>query len=333
MRPRNSRIAWRWVVAAPCVLACICATRDGQAREVDQFTDRLFQIQHLADASEVIDRAMNASLAGLVDALNDCKPATRQDRDRLVRDAFQSSRIDYFAQIVTPFESWLRDDAAVDLFWVTARGMYGGDIDYDDMTMGWYVELAPAIRVGSVVVGIDKLGHFLSQGWFYFQKEREIRAADPGASDAAVARRIRQYGHELEDSYLGLGGTGVYSYADLAANWQGLVFFRALFSNSNPYIAMDAKGRYRLARSFHIVDYVNDAWDEVINPSRPRSDRFFAKVARYLRVHACPQYRASRTAFLNESGRTQDSRDYVWEHADDSVFGCKRRFSIQDICQ
>lgn len=315
-----------------CVLVWLTLSRNANAREVDQFTDRLFQLQHLADASAAIDREINAILVGLVHELNRRKPETRADQDPLARAAFQSSRIDYIAQIVTPFESWLRDDAIVDLFWVNHRGIYGGSVDYDDMKMGWYIEPAPVVRVGAVLVGIDKIGHFLSQGWFYYEKERAIRAADPHASANEIDRRVRKYGHDLEMGYLGLGGTGIYSYADLAANWQGLVFFRSLFSGAQPYIAIDRRGRYYLARPFHIVDYATDAWDEVVNPSRPLTDRFFAKVAHYVRARVCSDYRAASAVFLNASGRTQDPRSYVWEGASDGRFACQRRFSIQEIC-
>lgn len=314
------------------MLGVVWASPRAHAREVDQFTDRLFQLQRLGDASGVIDRELQAILSRLVDELNDQRPESARDIDRIVRDAFQSSRFDYISQLVTPFESWLRDDAPVDLFAVSDGGIYGGSVDYDDMRMGWYLKPAPVIRVGSLLIGIDKIGHFVSQGWFYFVRERAIRRADPSASNAEVDRRIRHYGHDLESNFLGFGGTGVYSYADLAANWQGLMFFRSLFGGPNPHIAI-ANGRYMLARPFHIVDYATDAWDEVNNPSRPQSDRFFDKVAHRLRARVCAEYRVAPTVFLNASGQSQDPRDYVWEGVTDHSFACKRRFAIADICR
>lgn len=333
---RNARVGCRR--ARACLLHAVvaavglCAIPRANARETDQFTDRLFQLQQLDDASPVIDAEFNAILVRLVEDLNHGQPRSRRDRDRIIRDAFQASRIDYISQLVTPFESWLRDEAAIELYVVDGGGIYGGAVDYDDMRMGWYIQTAPVLRVGRLVVGIDKIGHFLSQGWFYYQRERELRAAHPELTDDEIDRLIRQYGHELEANYLGFGGTGVYSYADLAANWQGLVFFRALVSGPRPHIAF-ANGRYVLARRFHIIDYATDAWDEVQNPSRPWSDRFFDKVARAIFAHACAEYRADPRAFLNPSGRSQDPRDYVWEGARETSFQCKRRFAIDDICR
>lgn len=320
------------LAGAIATLAMVCALPAAQAREVDQFTDRPFQLQQLHDASGIIDGEFNAILTRLVEDLNAQRPRSAQEVDRLVHDAFQGSRIDYVSQLVTPFESWLRDEAPIELFAVEGGGIYGGSVDYDDMRMGWYIKPAPVIRVGPLLIGIDKVGHFLSQGWFYYVQDRAIRRAQPRASDAEVDRRIRHYGHELESNYLGFGGTGVYSYADLAANWQGLVFFRSLLSGPNPHIAVKT-GRYVLARPFRIVDYATDAWDEVENPSRPQTDRFFNKVARYIRAHVCGDYRAAPRVFLNASGRSQNPRDYVWEGITDQSFACKRRFTIETICR
>ena len=302
------------------------------AREVDQFTDRMFQLRHLNDASPVIDARMNAMLKAVAAELNAKHPKTPRDRDDIIYNAFQGGGSELVAQIHSPFESWVRDDAAVELFWVDGRGIYGGDIDYDDMGFAWYIEVAPVIRLGPLLVGIDKLGHFLGQGWFYYREDRTLRDADPRATEDELHQRLLKYGHDYEVGYLGLAGTGVYSYADLAANWQGLLFYRALFAGPNPYLVA-ANGRYRQGREFHILDYATDAWDEVANPSRPRTDRFFEKVARYLRAHVCAEYRASPSAFLNASGRTQDPHDYLWSGAVDSAFACKRRFALAELCR
>jgi hypothetical protein len=302
------------------------------AREVDQFSDRLFQVRHLADSSAVIDARMNEMLRSIAAALSEARPTNQPDRDRIVYDAFQGDRFEFVAQLRTPFESWVRDDADVELFHVDGRGIYGGDVDYDDMGMAWYIESAPVIRLGPLLVGIDKLGHFIGQGWFYYRRYERIRNADPAVHDDEVLRRVREYGHELEVGYQGLVGTGVYSYADLAANWQGMQFYRSLFAGPSPYFQA-THGRYRLVREFHILDYATDDWDEVQNPSRPRSDRFYVKVARYLRAHACSDFRGAPSKFLNASGRTQDPREYVWDGAGEAAFACKRRFSIADLCR
>ena len=313
------------------IALALLATTRVDAREVDQFTDRTFQRQHLTDASAILDARMNAILKAIVAELNAKRPSTQRERDDLIYGAFQGSRVELVAQIRSPFEAWVREDAPVTLFSVDARGVYGGEVDYDDMGLAYYIEVSPVLRLGPVLVGLDKLGHFLGQGWFYYREYRMLRDRDPHASDDDLLRGVRKYGHDQEAGYLGLTGTGVYAYADLAANWSGLQFYLALFSGPDPYLVL-ANGSYRQAREFRFSDYVTDAWDEALNPSRPRTPRFFDKVARYLRAHVCAAYRTDPDAFLGASGHMQDPREYVWEGAIDGVFAAKR-FALAEVCR
>jgi hypothetical protein len=293
----------------------VLAAATAQAREVDQFTDRLFQLDHLHDASAVLDARVDAMLRDLAAELT-ARHATRDDRERLVRDAFIGSRLDFVGQLHSPYESWVRDDAAVELYRADARGIYGA-LDYDDVGLAWYIENAPVVRLGSRLVGIDKLGHFFGQGWFYYVRWQTTHDDDD----------VRRYGHEQEASYLGTTGTGIYSYADLAANWRGLQFYRALFDGPDPYVAADG-GTYRVRRAFHWADYASDAWDEVQNPSRPRSERAYEAIAGYLRTHACAAYHRDPVRFANATGRTQDPHDYVWSGAE-----LGRRLELATICR
>src|SRR5439155_11046355 len=93
------------------------------------------------------------------------------------------------------------------------------------------------------------------------------------------------------------------------------------------YIHVES-GHYQLAREFHFADYVTDAWDEMLNPSRPRSDHLYDKIAAYLRAHACADYRAAPEAYAAATGRTQDPHDYVW-----SAAPADHRFAPADICR
>jgi hypothetical protein len=126
------------------------AAATAHAREVDQFTDRVFQLDHLHDASAVLDARVDEMLRGVADALN-ADPGA--DRDAIVYEAFQGGRIEMIAQIHAPFETWVREEARVELYRVDGRGCYG-DLDYDDAGLAWYVELAPVEPIGARLLGI-----------------------------------------------------------------------------------------------------------------------------------------------------------------------------------
>jgi hypothetical protein len=101
--------------------------------------------------------------------------------------------------------------------------------------------------VKSTYIGVDKLGHFFQLGYdHYYQKT----LGPKGLSDSQVIAE----GKKTEEGSFGLGNTGVYSHADLAANVAGMGFYREL-----------GKGGSNFA--FDIRQYVTDAWNEQKNPN------------------------------------------------------------------
>lgn len=116
--------------------------------------------------------------------------------------------------------------------------------------------IAPVIKVHGVLIGIDKLAHFLEQGYWYYdatnrlelvsQKDRwEFGAFMEGHPD--VKKELYLKYKELFGFYCGAcviaGGfgyygsasTGVISNADLAANEDGYVFYKNLSQNISDY--------------------------------------------------------------------------------------------------
>jgi hypothetical protein len=320
----------RQALAVACALAISTAS---SAREVDQFTDRLFQLEHLADATPVLDARVDAMLQQLVVRLDTVRPTSRAGRDKIVYDMFQGGSNEVLSQLRTPYEDWATHDADVERFHVDHRGVYGASVNFDDMGLGWYIDIAPVIRMGRRLIGVDKLGHFFGQGWFYYHRYQEIREAEPHVTAEEIDHRVLAYGRSLESTYLGLTGTGVYSFGDMAANWQGLRFYLVLFEGPAPYVTRSANGMYQVVRKFHFADYVTDSWDEVQNPSRPRTDGMYDKVAGYLRAHVCRDYRRDPARFMNATGVHQAATDYMDDADRVSARDCKRRFAIADICR
>jgi hypothetical protein len=107
-----------------------------------------------------------------------------------------------------------------------------------------------AAKVAGFCIGADKLGHFFSEGFFYFVQ----------AVGGASASDIEDIGRGLEIGVQGLGGlaaagltTGVFSNADRAANRKGLQFYRDLLATPT--------------LTFSIKNYVAADWNEQTNPS------------------------------------------------------------------
>lgn len=119
---------------------------------------------------------------------------------------------------------------------------------------------------------LDKIGHFFAEGWAYFERTR-----DEGESLA----QAMQWGSRQEAGKLGYATTGIYSFADLTANFNGWRFWNEILQSEDdplqgptpglltgPYVACEFQLldslRYRkriwawkVRKSFDLADYVD----------------------------------------------------------------------------
>lgn len=143
------------------------------------------------------------------------------------------------------------------------------------------------LSVNGNLFGTDKLGHFFDQGYEYY--ERLI-------NDGAALEGVLKEGEKTEDQFYGLWHTGVKSFADLNANFQGLRFWLRVIDqkieNENvrkllpefyiPYFTCFQE-KWIPAAEFHLRDYVSASWDEAINCSQFASPKFEADVLKVIR--------------------------------------------------
>ncbi|MGH8034440.1 MAG: hypothetical protein ACREO9_04385, partial [Lysobacterales bacterium] len=110
-----------------------------------------------------------------------------------------------------------------------------------------------------VLIGSDKLGHFLSQGRKYYRRYLRTRDETQAAEQSAFTER----------AIFGQMTTGSYSNADLVANYEGYLFYRSLFEDNTiygkPAILAWHAGGWVIQRPFTWADHVNDYWDEALN--------------------------------------------------------------------
>jgi hypothetical protein len=136
--------------------------------------------------------------------------------------------------------------------------------------LGRIIWVADSILVAGHVVGLDKIGHFLREGFAHW-RQVERNGEDIASS---VAREWGPPHRQFRWTEYGLKGhslTGIVSYADVAAGYWGFRFWSDLLSldRGGSFVTHDAHlGRFTLRRVFRFDEYVNDAWDEAINPSR-----------------------------------------------------------------
>ncbi len=130
--------------------------------------------------------------------------------------------------------------------------------------------LAPLIKIGDIVVGSDKLEHMFGMGYSYF-KRHHIKGMS--------LRRVLKIGIAAEKTYLGgnILATGVFSYGDLAANFNGMRFWNHMLQkeddvlgqehNYGPYITCDA-GKWKQEKEIDFTKYVDMSMQENVNCSK-----------------------------------------------------------------
>lgn len=142
------------------------------------------------------------------------------------------------------------------------------------------------INVNGHYIGVDKLSHFMTEGLHYQQAARKTTAADEKLKAALAV------GTDQEEGGYGWSATGVKSYADMAANYQGYGFWKNLYEGDNPYFVCENK-KWKQVREFDWKEYVDDSFDESINcneyKTKEMNDKIDAESARRWEAAGLPE--------------------------------------------
>lgn len=237
-------------VLAALLAACGLAAPGLLAYESDQYSNRTAPV---ADSREALNRLVD-------DALTEVATGWRglPNKLRFARSVYWRVGGLHW---VDHIERWAMESPEVErLPRPRRRGIFAGS-SFFFARVNAVFGVAQTLKVNGVLVGSDKLGHFFSQGMKYFESHFL------GESETEVMDR----GRVNERLIFGQLTTGVYSNADLVANYEGYLFYRGLFEDGvvagKPALVSWSGGRPRVTRAFDWADHVNDYWDEALNPS------------------------------------------------------------------
>lgn len=241
------------------------------AYETDQLTNRATPI---ADATAVLNREVNDALEEIVVEWNKGheewafvdavyhKIGGLHWVDRLERFAMKSPEVEKMP--TGRYDSMFSDPP----FWATrVTSLFG---------------TGKTIRVNEQLIGSDKIGHFISQGRKYYRRYLRFESEEKAAEHSAYTER----------AIFGQMSNGVYSNADLVANYEGHRFYRSLFEDDiivgKPAILRWDDGHWVLQREFDWADHVNEYWDEALNVNH-----YDAALYKYMHaefIAMCPEY-------------------------------------------
>lgn len=137
------------------------------------------------------------------------------------------------------------------------------------------------IRVDQFYVGTDKFEHFMGTGFRYF-KNYHLKRKD--------LESVLDIGLKAETGIYGSFSTGVMSYADMVANFNGMRFWNQVLAKREdvlgekfgPYVSCK-NGDWKVEKPIDLSVYIDHAWDEGMNCSKFKNRNLTNKVLKQIK--------------------------------------------------
>lgn len=237
-----------------------------QAAETDDFTHRN---DTLADMAEVINQKANQYLRRAVVRAN--------AEGNCDEEALYTKLQDYFANHTRgKLTQYINSNPEVQkIAFPISQSVYRDWSVSDGLLLGINqnspsaLAFAPLVRVGEEMIGSDKFEHMFGMGFDYFQSH--YQKSKPLAE-------VLNRGSREETLILGgtIFTTGVYSYADLSANFNGMRFWNHVLQknddvlgvqyNAGPYVACRQQ-KFQVVKPIDFRTYIDASMNESVNCS------------------------------------------------------------------
>jgi hypothetical protein len=269
------------------------------ASEIDSFNGRETELR---DSTE----ALNIKTRGLI--LNALSKANKKQAKQGIgcseKVLYKAMRKNFRNHYTGKLNSWIIESNEIDkVITPVEQSIYQDFKWFEAYVPGFFARVfkdpsAMLMRVGEVLVGNDKFEHFLGSGFEYF----DTNYLQGKGIKAALA-----IGWKAETGLLGAKTTGVMSYADMLANFNGMRFWNHLLAknedilgaaaefNLGPYVEC-INDDWMLVQNVNWADYIDHGMDEGINCSKFKNqlmtDVVKARVAKVEtasgEIYSCP---------------------------------------------
>jgi hypothetical protein len=247
------------------------------AGEVDQFTRRS---EPLADSAQVVNARANEYVASAISALNESGSGCQEEKlYKELRKYFSNHKKGELTKFALHDESVARRTIRLDQSIFKEWTIWDGYLLGRRSAATSPLALSPLIRLGDHVVGTDKLEHIFGRGFIYFKKHYLKAKSSERAIKSGVFGEKTIFGGNK-------GATGVFSYADLSANFNGMRFWNHMLQlradilgpehEIGPYIACENQ-KWIKVKDIDFKDYVDETMDEAMNCSKFPTKRTLAK--------------------------------------------------------
>ena len=271
-------------VAAPIILFTSIGIKQANATEVAPFMGRL---KPLKDSTPELNLVMNQWIDESIHASNLNSSCDEYDlRKRLLQKSG--------GQTWTKLEKYISNARSIEKTITSRQESIYKDFTFFESPAIHFVSLSPTINLSGYYVGSDKPGHFIQTGYDYYK----IALRHPDKPEKPYS-----WGMMTERLHLGVLTGGIFSWADLAANHSGFLFWRGLTNPASGLVSC-YEGHWTKIRAFDWSEYVNASWDEMINCNDFASQKMRKKAEHNLSVFGsqCPESRTICRQLFKDQG-------------------------------
>ncbi|MBG07871.1 MAG: hypothetical protein CME68_03885 [Halobacteriovoraceae bacterium] len=289
-------------------LIFLCFGTMAWTAEVDNFTGRFND--RLKDSTAVFNKKTNEFFRqGLKNANRGLLKCNEKKLYFHLQKYFNST---FFGEIVR----WVNETNSLDKRFISVKkSIYRDFGPSESIVLGILSKLRPVhspnLRMGDVYLGSDKFEHFFSSGFRYFKSHYR---------KGKTLKKTLMIGLKEEYGILGRLPTGVISYADLAADFNGMRFWNHVLQKKSdvlgaendlgPYVECIDK-KWTLVKEMNWGDYLDDSMDEAINCSQFKKKSMVKKIKRRLselpvphqRIMTCPISRSKLKRMILKYGK------------------------------
>ena len=205
-----------------------------------------------------------------------------------------------------------------------------------------YLTISPTVKIFDAQFGTDKIAHFFQQGYTYYRIYK--RATAKGYAPYEAVQKAIRWGQLSERTYYGTLVSGVYSNADLCANYVGMKFYQNLTQPiktgdaTKPAVLLLKNGFWTFDESVDlrktlIKPFLSDHLNEALNPSIfTKVFGLYSYVRRAVRKRSCKQW-FDQYPNLSQADLSQTSQSLKLWYGEDYGFKDSKHFiTISNTC-
>lgn len=205
-----------------------------------------------------------------------------------------------------------------------------------------FLTISETVNLYGAQFGTDKIAHIYQQGYTYLRIYERARAK--GFSDIEAAKKACDWGRRSERTFYGNLVSGVYSNADLAANYAGLKFYQNLTQplkiggeTKLPLVVLE-NGFWAFNRNVNLTEnllkpFVSNHLNEALNSSiYTKAFGLRSSVRGHVAGRACAQWKKIQPNFSKADYETESNSLRKW-FGEDYGFTFNSNFiTIADTC-